>query len=42
MKNECKSHINATTISTWWHAMSFQIEILCDVFKVTKEICDHM
>jgi hypothetical protein len=22
--------------------MSFVIEILCEVFNVTKEICDHM
>ncbi len=42
MKNGCKSHLNATTISTWWHAMSFVLEILCDVFKVAIEIVDHM
>jgi hypothetical protein len=41
MKIECKSHLNATDISTWCKAMSFGTKVLYDLFNAIREICYH-
>jgi hypothetical protein len=42
MKSEYKSHLNVIIIYTWCDIMSFATKILCDLSKMTKEICNHI
>jgi hypothetical protein len=42
MKSNYKLHVNMITILTWCHIISFALNILCDLSKATKGICDHM